>query len=215
MSSCALQAASEWLRKKGLASADKKAGRIAAEGGVLSYIHPGSRLGVLLEVNCETDFVAAGEVFNKLANTLAMQIAASTVEYVAADEIPADVFEKEKEIEMGREDLQSKPEAIRAKIAEGRVKKLVQVCVRGCGWVVGLGGAWGRRHGGQGMCVWPAVGSEWVDAFHWRIGHVLPTCPSSLHGCMELFMTVAPPSPCCWSSLCCSAHTSPCAAAHP
>jgi translation elongation factor EF-Ts len=127
-----LQAASEWLRKKGLASADKKAGRLAAEGGVLAYIHPGSRLGVLLEVNCETDFVAAGEVFNRLANTLAMQIAASTVEYVAADEIPADVFEKEKEIEMGREDLQSKPEAIRAKIAEGRVKKLVQVGVRVC-----------------------------------------------------------------------------------
>jgi elongation factor Ts len=131
------QAASEWLRKKGLASADKKAGRLAAEGGVLSYIHPGSRLGVLLEVNCETDFVAAGEVFNKLANTLAMQIAASTVEYVTADEIPADVFEKEKEIEMGREDLQSKPEAIRAKIAEGRVKKLVQVrCWWGWGWRV-------------------------------------------------------------------------------
>jgi elongation factor Ts len=122
-----VQAASEWLRKKGLANADKKSGRLAAEGGVLAYIHPGSRLGVLLEVNCETDFVAAGEVFNKLANTLAMQIAASTVEYVAPEEIPADVFEKEKEIEMGREDLQSKPEAIRAKIAEGRVKKLVQV----------------------------------------------------------------------------------------
>jgi elongation factor Ts len=121
------QVASEWLRKKGLASADKKAGRLAAEGGVLAYIHPGSRLGVLLEVNCETDFVAAGEVFNRLANTLAMQIAASTVEYVSPDEIPAEVFEKEKEIEMGREDLQSKPEAIRAKIAEGRVKKLVQV----------------------------------------------------------------------------------------
>lgn len=68
------QAASEWLRKKGLASADKKAGRLAAEGGVVSYIHPGSRLGVLLEVNCETDFVAAGEVFNKLANTVAMQV---------------------------------------------------------------------------------------------------------------------------------------------
>jgi len=144
------QVASEWLRKKGLASADKKAGRLAAEGGVLAYIHPGSRLGVLLEVNCETDFVAAGEVFNQLANALAMQIAASTVEYVAADEIPADVFEKEKEIEMGREDLQSKPEAIRAKIAEGRVKKLVQVRMVECAAKSGLrwrprlqaGGTW-------------------------------------------------------------------------
>lgn len=117
----------QWLRQKGLSGADKKAGRVAAEGAIVRYIHPGSRLGVLLEVNCETDFVAAGEVFNRLANTLAMQIAASTVEYVSPDEIPAEVFEKEKEIEMGREDLQSKPEAIRAKIAEGRVKKLVQV----------------------------------------------------------------------------------------
>eukprot|EP00775_Hariotina_reticulata_P010909 gene10909-11063_t len=122
-----VEVASEWLRKKGLASADKKAGRLAAEGALVSYIHPGSRLGVLLEVNCETDFVAMGDVFNKLANTIAMQIAASPgVEYMNSDEIPAEVFEKEKEIEMGREDLQSKPEAIRAKIAEGRVKKLVQ-----------------------------------------------------------------------------------------
>jgi len=122
-----MEAASEWLRKKGLASADKKSGRLAAEGGVLGYIHPGSRLGVLLEVNCETDFVARSEPFLALVNTLAMQIAASpSMEYVTADEIPAEVFEAEKAIEMGREDLQSKPEAIRAKIAEGRVKKLVQ-----------------------------------------------------------------------------------------
>jgi translation elongation factor EF-Ts len=137
---------------------------LAAEGGVLAYIHPGSRLGVLLEVNCETDFVAAGEVFNKLANTLAMQIAASTVEYVASDEIPADVFEKEKEIEMGREDLQSKPEAIRAKIAEGRVKKLVQVRLRvlqGCWlglrlmlWDHGYWGSGVYRQGGDRISSW-------------------------------------------------------------
>jgi hypothetical protein len=94
----------------------------------VAYIHPGSRLGVLLEVNCETDFVAAGDVFNKLANTVAMQIAANpSLEYVSGDEVPAEVLAKEREIEMGREDLQSKPEAIRAKIAEGRVKKLAQV----------------------------------------------------------------------------------------
>jgi hypothetical protein len=66
-------AAAEWLRKKGLSGADKKAGRLAAEGAVAAYIHPGSRLGVLLEVNCETDFVAAGEAFNQLTNGLAMQ----------------------------------------------------------------------------------------------------------------------------------------------
>lgn len=64
----------QWLRKKGLASADKKSGRLAAEGAIVQYIHPGSRLGVLLEVNCETDFVAAGDVFNQLANTVAMQV---------------------------------------------------------------------------------------------------------------------------------------------
>jgi elongation factor Ts len=69
-----LEAAAEWLRKKGLASADKKSGRLAAEGALVAYIHPGSRLGVLLEVNCETDFVAMGDVFNKLANTIAMQV---------------------------------------------------------------------------------------------------------------------------------------------
>ncbi|KAI8466751.1 MAG: hypothetical protein J3K34DRAFT_53980 [Monoraphidium minutum] len=118
-------AAAEWLRKKGLSGADKKAGRIAAEGAVAAYIHPGSRLGVLLEVNCETDFVAAGEAFNTLVNGLAMQIAASPgLEYVSADEIPAETFQKELEVEMGREDLQAKPEAIRQKIAEGRVKKI-------------------------------------------------------------------------------------------
>jgi elongation factor Ts len=96
----------------------------------VAYIHPGSRLGVLLEVNCETDFVAAGDVFNKLANTVAMQIAANpSLEYVSSEEVPAEVLAREREIEMGREDLQSKPEAIRAKIAEGRVKKLAQVGV--------------------------------------------------------------------------------------
>jgi translation elongation factor EF-Ts len=114
--------------------------RLAAEGGIVAYIHPGSRLGVLLEVNCETDFVAAGDVFNKLANTLAMQIAANpSLEYVSSDEVPAEVLAREKEIEMGREDLQSKPEAIRAKIAEGRVKKLAQVrcvAIHCCCWTL-------------------------------------------------------------------------------
>jgi len=88
--------------------------RLAAEGVVASYIHPGSRLGVLLEVNCETDFVAASDGFNALVNGLAMQLAASPqVQYVAAEDIPAEVFEHEKLIEMGREDLMNKPEAIR------------------------------------------------------------------------------------------------------
>ena len=90
-----------------LASADKKAGRLAAEGVVASYIHPGSRLGVLLEVNCETDFVAASEKFNELVNYIAMGIVAGQgVAYVSAEDIPAEVFEREKQIEMAREDLQ-------------------------------------------------------------------------------------------------------------
>ncbi|KAJ9518367.1 hypothetical protein QJQ45_010310 [Haematococcus lacustris] len=122
-----MEASVEWLRKKGLAGADKKAGRVAAEGAITAYIHPGSRLGVLLEVNCETDFVAASEKFNALASSIAMQIAASPgVQYVSAEDIPAEVFAREKEIEMGREDLKNKPDAIRAKIAEGRVAKLGQ-----------------------------------------------------------------------------------------
>ncbi|GAX79678.1 hypothetical protein CEUSTIGMA_g7119.t1 [Chlamydomonas eustigma] len=122
-----MEASVEWLRKKGLAGADKKAGRLAVEGVVASYIHPGSRLGVLLEVNCETDFVAASDGFQSLVNGLAMQIAASPqVQYVSAEDIPAEVFAREKAIEMGREDLLNKPVAIRAKIAEGRVQKLAQ-----------------------------------------------------------------------------------------
>ncbi|GIL70524.1 hypothetical protein Vretimale_3656 [Volvox reticuliferus] len=122
-----MEKATEWLRMKGLASADKKAGRLAAEGVIASYIHPGSRLGVLLEVNCETDFVAASEKFNELVNYIAMGIVAGqNVQYVSAEDIPAEVFEREKQIEMGREDLKSKPEAIRAKIAEGRAKKIAQ-----------------------------------------------------------------------------------------
>ncbi|KAG2453632.1 hypothetical protein HYH02_001845 [Chlamydomonas schloesseri] len=126
-----MEKATEWLRMKGLAGADKKAGRVAAEGVVASYIHPGSRLGVLLEVNCETDFVAASEKFNELVNYIAMGIVAGqNVQYVSADEIPAEVFEREKQLEMAREDLKGKPDAIRAKIAEGRAKKIAtEMCL--------------------------------------------------------------------------------------
>lgn len=114
----------EWLRQKGIASASKKEGRVAAEGLVESYIHTGSRVGVLVEVNCETDFVARREEFKSLARDIAMQIAACpNVEYVKSDDIPADIIAKEKAIEMGRDDLASKPEAMREKIAEGRIQK--------------------------------------------------------------------------------------------
>lgn len=114
----------EWLRQKGIASASKKEGRVAAEGLVDSYIHTGGRVGVLVEVNCETDFVARREEFKTLVRDLAMQIAACpNVEYVKSDEISADIIAKEKSIEMGRDDLANKPEAMREKIAEGRIQK--------------------------------------------------------------------------------------------
>ncbi|NEQ24312.1 MAG: translation elongation factor Ts [Microcoleus sp. SIO2G3] len=116
--------ATEWLRQKGITSAEKKSGRVAAEGIVDSYIHTGGRVGVLVEVNCETDFVARREEFQKLARNIAMQIAACpNVEYVKVADIPEDVAQKEKDIEMGRDDLSGKPENIREKIVQGRIDK--------------------------------------------------------------------------------------------
>ncbi len=113
-----------WLRQKGLASAGKKAGRIASEGLVDSYIHTGGRVGVLVEINCETDFVARRAEFKELVRNIAMQIAAcANVEYVSVDQIPPEVIEKEKGIEMGRDDLGNKPEAVREKIVQGRIDK--------------------------------------------------------------------------------------------
>ncbi|WP_320676652.1 translation elongation factor Ts [Prochlorococcus sp. MIT 1300] len=114
----------EWLRQKGIASAEKKSGRIAAEGAVGSYIHTGARVGVLLELNCETDFVARGELFQGLLRDISMQVAACpNVEYVSTDQIPNEVVEKEKSIEMGRDDLSGKPDQMKVKIVEGRIAK--------------------------------------------------------------------------------------------
>ena len=116
--------ATEWLRQKGIASAEKKSGRTAAEGAVGSYIHTGARVGVLVEVNCETDFVARGDLFQELLRNVAMQIAACpNVEYVSTDQIPEDVVEREKAIEMGRDDLEGKKPEMKAKIVEGRIGK--------------------------------------------------------------------------------------------
>ena len=125
-----LEKAIEWLRKKGIASAEKKSGRVAAEGAIGSYIHTGSRVGVLLELNCETDFVARGEIFQSLLKDISMQVAACpNVEYVSVDDVPQDVVEKEKIIEMGRDDLAKKPEQIREKIVEGRIAKRLKELV--------------------------------------------------------------------------------------
>ena len=114
----------EWLRQKGTISADKKQGRVAAEGLVESYIHTGGRIGVLVEVNCETDFVARREEFQELVKNIAMQIAACpNVEFVKVEDIPEDTVTKEKEIEMGRDDLDGKPDNIKEKIVSGRIDK--------------------------------------------------------------------------------------------
>lgn len=119
-----VEKALEWLRKKGIASAEKKSGRVAAEGSIGSYIHTGSRVGVLLELNCETDFVARGDIFQSLLKDVSMQVAACpNVEYVSIDQIPKDIVDKEKQIEMGRDDLSGKPENIKEKIVEGRIAK--------------------------------------------------------------------------------------------
>ncbi len=119
-----LDKAIEWLRKKGIASAEKKSGRVAAEGSIGSYIHTGSRVGVLIELNCETDFVARGEIFQELLKDVSMQIAACpNVEFVSINDIPNEIVEKEKLIEMYRYDISSKPEQIKDKIVEGRINK--------------------------------------------------------------------------------------------
>ena len=116
--------AMEMLRQKGLASATKKSQRVAAEGIIESYIHTGAKIGVLLELNCETDFVARRREFQNLSRDIAMQIVASpNVEYISAEDIPEELITEEKRIEAGKEDLQNKPDNVRDKIVTGRVEK--------------------------------------------------------------------------------------------
>ena len=112
----------DYLREKGIAKAAKKAGRIAAEGIVDSYIHMGGKVGVLLEVNCETDFVARGDQFKALVHDIAMHIAASKPEYLCPEEVPASVLEHEKDILRAQAREEGKPEAIIEKMVEGRIK---------------------------------------------------------------------------------------------
>ena len=114
----------ENLRQQGLASASKKSNRIAAEGLIESYIHAGARIGVLLELNCETDFVSRHQEFRGLAKNLAMQIVACPdVEYVSIADIPQSTKDQEEKIELGKEDLKNKPENIRKTIIKGRIDK--------------------------------------------------------------------------------------------
>ncbi len=111
------------LREKGLAAAAKKAGRDAREGLVSSYIHTGGRVGVLIEVNCETDFVARTDEFQKLARDLAVQVAGLAPQYVDIDRIPAEVLAAKQAEFLADESIQKKPENIRPQIVEGQLKK--------------------------------------------------------------------------------------------
>jgi elongation factor Ts len=123
-------AAMEILRKKGVATAGKKAGRVTAEGAVGSYIHMGGKVGVIVEINCESDFVARGEEFQQLVKDVAMHVAAADPRYTNREEVPADVLEKEREIT--REQLKNdpknanKPEDVLAKIVDGRLNKFYE-----------------------------------------------------------------------------------------
>lgn len=112
----------ELLRRKGIASAAKKAGRLASEGCVFTYLH-GSRIGVLVEVNCETDFVGRNEDFQAFGRDVCMQIAAMKPEFVTPEEIPAEVIERERSIRMEAAKTSGKPEAVWPKIAEGQIQK--------------------------------------------------------------------------------------------
>lgn len=120
----------DFLREKGLAAAAKKAGRVAAEGIVESYIHGGGRIGVLLELNCETDFVAKTEGFKSLAKDIAMQIAAANPAYVSRSEVPASIIEHEREILRVQALNEGKPAHIVEKMIDGRVEKYYkEVCL--------------------------------------------------------------------------------------
>ena len=120
----------DWLREKGMATAAKRADRDASNGTVELYSHGGGRVGVMVEINCETDFVARNEQFRKLAHEIALQIAASAPKYIVAEEIPASEIEHEAEIARARAKEEGKPENILPKIVEGRIEKYKdEVCL--------------------------------------------------------------------------------------
>ncbi len=124
------QKALDYLRQKGLATAAKRAGRVASEGRVGSYIHAGGKIGVMVEVNCETDFVAKTDDFQAFAKDVAMHIAASNPSYVRREEVTADVLEREKEIYRAQARDAKKPEKVMEKIVEGKLEKFYgEVCL--------------------------------------------------------------------------------------
>jgi elongation factor Ts len=125
-----VDAAIDYLRRKGLATAAKKAGRIATDGLISSYIHAGGKMGVLVEINCETDFVAKTEDFQAFVKNIAMHIAAANPQYIRREEIPADVLEKEKEIYRTQATESGKPAKVIDKIVEGKTERFYsEVCL--------------------------------------------------------------------------------------
>jgi len=125
-----LEKAIDYLREKGLADAAKKSGRVAADGAVVSYIHGNGRIGVLVEVNCETDFVAKTDDFKELCHDIAMQIAAAKPLFITPDEVPQDVLAKEKEILTAQALNEGKPEKVVEKMVTGRIEKyLKEICL--------------------------------------------------------------------------------------
>lgn len=120
----------DFLRKKGLAAASKKAGRIASEGTVGSYIHAGGKIGVLVEVNCETDFVAKNDAFQSFVKDIAMHIAAAAPQFVSREEVSPELLEREKEIYRAKAKETGKPDNIIEKIVEGQVSKFYgEICL--------------------------------------------------------------------------------------
>jgi elongation factor Ts len=131
-----IEKATEILRKAGIATAEKKGARVAKDGRIESYIHPGNRLGVLLELNCETDFVARTDEFKTLAKEIAMHIAASNPRYVSTADVPGDVLEKEKEIYATQAKNEGKPPQVIDRIVQGKIEKFYQeVCLLEQAWV--------------------------------------------------------------------------------
>ena len=125
-----VEKAIDWLRAKGISNAVKKSGRVASEGLVEAYIHAGGKIGVIVELNCETDFVAMNEKFKSLARDVAMHIAAAAPEYLSREEVPADAYEKEKAVQLEKTMSEGKPQQIAAKIVEGRMSKWYEdVCL--------------------------------------------------------------------------------------
>ena len=119
-----------YLREKGIAAASKKSGRATKEGRITTYVHPGDKLGVLLEVSCETDFVAKGEQFIEFTRDIAMHIAAAAPQFLSQDDIPEDVLEQERSIYRTQALNDGKPEKIVDKIVEGRISKFAaEVCL--------------------------------------------------------------------------------------